>query len=378
MTAWHLITCEFPPMVGGVSEHSRVLAEEAAARGLDVHVWTPGGARPLPGVQIHDTLGSFGPADLARSDAALDRYPPPRRVVLQWVPHGYGRRGINVGFARWIRRRARAGDAIDVIVHEPFVDFIGGSWRQPAQAVIQRYMTRTVVKAARRVWLSIPAWQRRVGADVARPARVLPIPGTIPVSPDPDALSRRAQLANGAPHVVGYFGAGGDYVERALAQALTRLLARRADVMVVCLGRGSDAVAARLATLDASPGVKGTGEPRVRGTGELSLRELSHALQACDVLVQPYIDGVSGRRTTTISALEHGVPVATTFGPSSESFWRDSPAVETVPVDAPGGLADAVETLLAPTRLARARSAARTLYATHFEPRVVLEPLFAD
>ena len=40
MSQLHLVTPEFPPALGGVSEHSRVLAHAAAERGLEVHVWT--------------------------------------------------------------------------------------------------------------------------------------------------------------------------------------------------------------------------------------------------------------------------------------------------------------------------------------------------
>jgi hypothetical protein len=96
------------------------------------------------------------------------------------------------------------------------------------------------------------------------------------------------------------------------------------------------------------------------------------------VLLQPYVDGVSGRRTTTVSALEHAVPVATTFGRLSEPFWRDTAAVETVAADAPDRLAAAVLRLLEPARNAEGRSAAVALYAARFDPRVVLDPLFAD
>ena len=94
------------------------------------------------------------------------------------------------------------------------------------------------------------------------------------------------------------------------------------------------------------------------------------------MLVQPYVDGVSGRRTTTISALEHGIPVATTFGALSEPFWRETEAVATVPADLPQQLGDAAGELLSEERNAAARSAAVSLYAAHFAPEVALEPLF--
>ena len=211
--ALHVITCEYPPAMGGVSEHSRVLAQTAAARGLTVHVWTAGEARPIPGVQVHNELGSFAADDLSRVDALLNQHAAPRRLILQWVPHGYGRRGMNVGFSHWVARRDAAGDLLDVIVHEPFMDFFGSSWTQPARAIVQRHMARTVLRSARRVWMAIPGWEERL-LPILRPAGVpcgiLPVPGTIPVVDDAAAVdTMRRKLLRGRVHIVGYFGAGG-------------------------------------------------------------------------------------------------------------------------------------------------------------------------
>ncbi len=372
MTPWHLITPEFPPIVGGVSEHSRVLAQAAAARGLDVHVWTAAGGAALAGnagIEVHPTLGGFAEDDLNRTGRLLDAFPAPRTLVLQWVPHGYGRRGMNLGFARWIGRRAAGGDRIDVMVHEPFADFIGGSVLQPVRALVQRSMTRAVLGGAHRVWLSIPGWEARLLSmqPAAVTPRVLPVPGTIPVDRDPLAVAAvRERIIGGARSLVGYFGTGSPYVEGALAATVERIADQRDDVRFMLIGRGTDELAVRL-----------RGRAPVTATGQLPAPAVSHHLQACDVLVQPYVDGVSGRRTTTVSALEHGVPVATTFGRLSEPFWRETAAVETVAADAAGRLAGAVERLLEPARNAEARAAALALYAARFDPRVALDPLFA-
>ena len=389
MVPFHLITPEFPPSLGGVSEHSRVLAQAAADHGLEVHVWTPrlastsalratadkslARSEAAPGlpagvdaIQVHATLGAFGAADLAATDRLLDAFPAPRSIVLQWVPHGFGHRGMNWGFARWIARRAAAGDRVDVMVHEPFADFVGGSWIQPVRAAVQRAMTKAVVRSARRVWLSIPGWEARL-QPMLRPhvtPRVLPVPGTIPVVRDAAAVEAlRVRLLGGSRWLVGYFGAGSSYVDLALKGVCADLGGRRPDVRVVLIGRGTQELAGRLGGTAAA-------------TGLLDRRALSHHLQACDVLLQPYVDGVSGRRTTTVSALEHGVPVVTTFGGLSEPFWRDTPAVETVSAASPDLLAGAVERLLKPERNAAARAAAVSVYAARFDPRVALEPLF--
>lgn len=364
-------------MLGGVSEHSRVLAQMAAARGCEVHVWTPAGGQPAPGLQVHDTLGAFRPGDLARTSRQILACEAPRRLVLQWVPHGYGYRGLNVGFSRWIASLAGDGSELDVIVHEPFVDFSGGSAAQPVRALIQRYMTRRVLRPARRVWLSIPGWEGRIRSWWIRgPAgpRVLPVPGTIPVAADAGRVERlRSELLGGTGRrLVGYFGSGGDYADAALTAALRALAPEPNGLRFIALGRGSRDLAGRLAA--AAPELA----PAVRGTGPLEIASLSHHLQACDVMLQPYADGVSGRRTTTISALEHGVPAATTLGALSEPYWRDHPAVEVTPAHAPAGLAHAVRTLLDPHRHQRAREGAIRLYADRFAPGVALAPLFED
>jgi glycosyltransferase involved in cell wall biosynthesis len=374
VTAWHLVTPEFPPMIGGVSEHSRVLAQMAGARGLDVHVWAPAAAGTMAGIEVHATLGGFSPSDLARTGMLIDAFAPPRDLLVQWVPHGFGYRGMNAQFARWLAGRAAAGDRIDVVVHEPFVDFFGGSWTQPVRAVIQRYMARTALRSARRIWMSIPGWESRLaplldGRGAA--LRVLPISGTIPVASSAGAEGLKQRLLGGRRSLVGYFGTGGAYAETALAHTVAALLAVRHDVMFICIGRGSEEVAA--AVRRNCNGADGL----VHATGAVDLTALSHHLAACDVLLQPYVDGVSGRRTTTISALEHGVPVATTLGRLSEPFWSETQAVQGVPAATPVLLAGAVERLLSPARNAVARSAARTLYAARFEPGVALAPLFA-
>jgi glycosyltransferase involved in cell wall biosynthesis len=50
----------------------------------------------------------------------------------------------------------------------------------------------------------------------------------------------------------------------------------------------------------------------VHRTGYVDLAQVSANLLAADVVVMPYRDGVSFRRTTLIAALRHGCPVVST------------------------------------------------------------------
>ena len=374
MPSLHIITSEYPPVMGGVSEHSRVIAQAAVAEGYEVQVWTAAKGSESPNVFVRPSLGDFSRASLRDADAALDEWTPPRRLVVQWVPHGYGRKGLNIAFSRWVRRRARAGDRIDLIVHEPYMPFFGGSWLQPPAAAVQRFMTRTVVRCADRVWLTIPGWEPRInGARKGQTApQMLPVPGTIPPIHNPPAVAAlRRILLQGRSRLIGYFGSGGSYPLDVLRRAVAELTDRQSDAAFVCIGRGSDALAAQVRPLGDDLRLP------LFGTGALPLDQVSLHLQACDALVQPYPDGVSGRRTTTVSALEHGIPVATTLGDLSEPYWSTTPAVEAVPASAIAALPAAILRLLEPARNAAARACAEALYRERFDPAQTLRPFFA-
>ena len=194
MLTWHIITGEYPPVIGGVSDYCQVVAEGLAASGDDVHVWCP----PLPevsasnGVTVHPTLGRISRRDLRAVDLLLDRFPPPRRLLVQWVPHGFGYRSLNVGFCLWLRQRARRGDRVEIMVHEPYLAFGGGALRWTAAAAVHRLMTVILARAARRIWIAIPDWERRwrpylLGRDV--PFTWLPVPSSLP-EPSPDDVRR--------------------------------------------------------------------------------------------------------------------------------------------------------------------------------------------
>jgi glycosyltransferase involved in cell wall biosynthesis len=95
---------------------------------------------------------------------------------------------------------------------------------------------------------------------------------------------------------------------------------------------------------------------------------VSAHVAACDVMLQPYPDGVSSRRTSAMVALSHGVPMVTTTGWLTESLWEESGAFELVSADAPERLADAAARLLeSPSRRDALSSRALSLYLSRFD-----------
>jgi glycosyltransferase involved in cell wall biosynthesis len=334
----------------------------------------------------------------------LDAVGGERRLLLQWVPHAYGKRSLNLRFCRWVRRRAKAGDALDIMIHEPGLAFREGTVRQDVAAAVHRLMLTTLLREARRVWVAIPAW-----ADVLRPWAIgrddlpvawLPVPSTLPVVHDPEAVRRvRARLAPAGDLIVGHFSTYQAAIHQALCDLTPRLLgaalkgcatgasphdaagepvaqpfrAASSRVHIHLVGRGSDAVARQLQT------TAGEDADRISASGDLDPASLSIALQACDLLMQPYPDGASSRRTTLMAALAHGLPVVTTTGRLSESFWQDSKAVAIAPASDAAALARATIGLLRDEEhRCQMSAAARDLYQQRFSIDHVIRALRSE
>ena len=233
-------------------------------------------------------------------------------------------------------------------------------------AATHRRMIRDVLTAADRVFttnLTYAAQLRRYDPRPGRSATWLPVPSNVPVIDDPAGVAdARRRLAPGDCRLIGTFGTYGvEVIGTLLDDALPALLAGRTDRAAVLLGRGGDRYAAALEARH--PGLRG----RLTATGGLPAEAVSRHLQACDLLLMPFTDGISARRTTAMAALAHGRPVVTTLGLNTEPLWAESGAVALVPAGEPAALSARAEALLAdPSGRAVLGASARDLYDGRF------------
>jgi glycosyltransferase involved in cell wall biosynthesis len=362
----HLITCEYPPEVGGVADHTRALASGLAATGICVHVWCPPGAAPIPaepGIDVHVLPDRFGAQALRALQRGLDAEVVSRRIFVQWVPHGYGRRSLNLPFCTWLLRRARVhGDRVDVMVHEAYLAFDRRRLRQSGAALVHRVMLTTLLAAATSVWLATPSFDRYVrpyGLRRTLGYRWLPLPSPLARTTDGE-LTARVRHRWPSP-VVAHFGTFNPLVTRMLAPAVQQVLEARPDATCLLIGRDGERFAGELARR--APHVA----HRVAATGTLDPDALSAHVLAADVFVQPYPDGVTARRTTATALLAHGRPIVTTDGHLTEPFWRTDDAVRLTPLDDPDALATATIHLLGnPGARARLAERATAMFERRF------------
>jgi len=72
---WHILTGEYPPQRGGVSDYVGLLAAGLGEAGLDVHVWAPRWSDPtavVANVTVHRCAGRWTAGDLRRLSHEMD------------------------------------------------------------------------------------------------------------------------------------------------------------------------------------------------------------------------------------------------------------------------------------------------------------------
>lgn len=361
---WFIVTPEYPPSPGGVSDYTQIVANELARRGDDIDVWAPppsAGAFPTrTGVRCHALPDTFGRASMRALDGALRRAPAGTILLVQYVPSGFGARSMNLPFAAWLGQRK---ERRWTMVHEAAFPYRSRApLRHQLLATVTRAMLRASLRGSERVFTSTPAWEpviRRHGF-ASGPIEWLPVPASVPATFEVERVGEiRAELGVTAERVLlGHFGTYGHLVADPLASVMVRVAKRHPEWSWLLLGRNADRFAAKLAQ-------RGL-HAAVFARTDLPPDEVSNHLAALDVAVFPFPDGISARRTSAMAALAVGTPLVTTRGASTETFWRRANAVVLTANDA-DDIAFATSELVAnPAQRALLSERSPTLYEERF------------
>ncbi|HEX8697785.1 MAG TPA: glycosyltransferase, partial [Myxococcaceae bacterium] len=307
-------------------------------------------------------------AGLVKLTRGLNACPGPRRLLLQYVPHAFGLKAMNVPFCAWFA--ARRKDERWVFFHE-----VVYPWRPRAPlrhhvlAGTTRVMLRLVAGVADRAFVSIPTWAEHLPSRLRPHAEWRPVPSNLPTHVPSDTLARvRAELGEGP--LLGHFGTFGEATAGMLERALVPLLRADTSRRVLLLGRGSHAWREGLARR--SPELA----PQLLSRDSLAPEELAVHLAACELLVQPYGDGVSARRGTTMASLALGRPLVTNTGHLTEPLWRTLGAVALVEGTDPAVLVAEAERLLShPEERAALGARAAEVYRQRFSLERTVEAL---
>jgi glycosyltransferase involved in cell wall biosynthesis len=365
---WHIITGEYPPKHGGVSDYTYRLAQALGEAEEDVHIWTsagPASAPALERVEVHHLPPKYGLRWLGALHGAITAADDQATVLVQYVPHMYGWKAMNVAFCLWLALQCNK-KKIWVMFHEIAFPFKKG---QPLKhnflALVHRIMAWILVRSAKRSFTSIEAYQSMLVQLASRKQiELLRLFSNVPFQPAVEVEDHRRVRAR--PRV-GIFSSFGREICVLLEDVLPVLL-KDSTFELLLVGPGARFIR-RFAK--AYPMFDG----RLSTSGRVGAFEAGAYIQSCDVLLQLYPDGACGARGSFLAALASGLPVITTAGELTEPLLLESGAVAFADTS-PRAIRRVLEELLADKAAAGNLGAAgRRLYESHFDLPVAISIL---
>jgi glycosyltransferase involved in cell wall biosynthesis len=352
---WMLVTGEYPPVSGGVADYTYQIAHRLVEQGDEVEVIAKvagAGPRKNGDVIVRPInlgcwpLWAIGMKTRVRIAEKADV------LLLEYVPQLYGWKAMNLPFTFLMSRLQ--GYPLWVHFHECFVEAReDASFRERVLAVVTQWMARLLAVRADRVITTIPEFARRLEvfrkkSDIS----VIGVPSNLPIPQAECELEAK---------LVGHFSTYSPWIAEVVESALVVLFARHDGSRALLMGRNHERFVVRFR--ERHPEFAS----RVSGCGTEDPHGVVRAIQRCEVMLQPYPDGITGRRGTAMASLSLGKAMVTTEGHLSEEFWRMGGVVRLESVRDSEGLANGVGALLDdPAERQRLGREAKEFYQRNF------------
>jgi glycosyltransferase involved in cell wall biosynthesis len=374
------ITGEYPPLQGGVADYTAILRGELRALDVTSEVLTSAACASVEPT-VHPVVGTWG---FPFWGVALQIISERRFDVvhIQYQTAAFDLKPA-VNFLPWYLQRRPDRPAVVTTFHDlrtPYLFPKAGPLRTWVTHMLGRRSDAVILTNPedRQEWLDtanaqVPAHQIDVGPNIAR----------VPITAERRHALRAEFGVSPDTFLIGFFG----FVN--LTKGLDTLfeavrILRDQDVPVKLLIIGGS-----LGASDPYNAVyqehlqriiyrlRLDSEDILLNTGYLAAADTSHALATCDAMALPFADGVSLRRASMLAALDHGLPVVTTYPKLPTPEIQDSNAMLLVPPEDPPALSQALRRLHADRALADTLGTAAHNFARRFSWPIIAEHTLA-
>lgn len=359
---------KLPPAHDAIGEHTAWLAQALAASHRVTVITGQGPHGEVPGVSVQPVIRLHEPEGFGavpETVAALR----PDWLVVQYNPFSYARKGLpSPALIRMLAeiRRANPPTRMLLLVHEvhpPLLApklFAMTAWQIPQLVWLARL--------ADLVAFTIEPWAQHFRRLAwGRPSITLPVGSNVPLHKVAMTEARRQLGLQMDQPVIGIFGT--DHPTRRLdfIDAALRGLPAAEAVQVLYIGAFGANVRKRVMA------------GRFVDAGRVAAADVGLYFSAMDVYLAPFRRGVSTRRGSFLTALQHGIPTVSTVGPQTGSLLRAAAGEAYVLTsEAEPPYSAGVRALLAaPERRAAMGAAAAAFYHRHFDWPLLASKLIA-
>lgn len=212
-------------------------------------------------------------------------------LLIQYVPFLYGRRGLSKLPERLARGCQTRGCRVSTFIHEPWVPPTRLPWL--VLSPLQKRQLRRLASVSDAVVTAVPAWAENFGTKT----KTVYVGSTL--GDPPEEIDFDPPLDS--PVVFSPFAAGlrWDWIARAVEK----------------IGAGLTIIGSDRATAAAHPAVRRYANEGWDYRGRVSAHEALQLLARTKLVLAPFVDGISGRRTSAMAALSVGARVLTSTGP---------------------------------------------------------------
>ncbi len=312
-----IVSPDFPPRKGGVADHTYRLALSLKDK-FNVRVLTSKYCDELDELHVFPAVYDWHEAEEIYNQIIY--LSKKCRVIWQYVPHMYGRGGVNSAIPEVVEMLAETQTRQMMIAHEIFAPM---SWlpHRAKYALSQRSQWKKISRHMERIGISAQAWIDRgwgVTPQNHDAYELCPSPSGIPlqkIEKDHKVHWKMDHGLSADTMIIGFFGMPGpgkqfDWV----VDAWRDVQKSHKEVALVCIGKEPD--------FEPDSSLKSLYVP----TGYLEPEDVSKALHAVDVMALPYELGVSEKRTSFTGSLQHGLPIVTTHGDETSDQLRQCKA----------------------------------------------------
>ena len=327
-----------PPLRGGLADHTFELARHLA-QVVPVSVLTSRDVYTDVPFPVRAAVHNW--EDTAELVQELSATPRDALLVWQYVPHMYGRGGVNRQLARLWRALEDEGRSQVILAHE-----IEAPWGNRPNHWWYAWNHRRQWRAALRVADLLPIsteawvldWQRR---EPARAAKMFTLASPTSIEPvtvpdDHREIWRKEQGLPPTARILLWWGSVSGHKQLGWVLEAWETACRRLGPVALCIAGANPALP-----------IPGALRPWAKILGYLKPQEVSRCLHAADLIALPFIDGASERRTTLMAGLAHGIPTVTTSGHNTGPTLRQANWLVTSPVASREAFVENVVALLA-------------------------------